>query len=278
MQASRAHAALAGTLPKHMAYQVKLEVFEGPFDLLLHLIAKRELDVYEVSLAQITEEYLDHLRGMQDFDLEIATEFLVVAATLIEIKAARLLPGPASDDEDALALSSRDMLIAKLLEYRAFKDAGTLFLQAIADNAGYVGRSAGPGREFDRLCPDLLARVSPQDLAAMAMRALSPKPVPTLDLSHISPIRATVADAVAHVLRELAGRPRVSFDQIVAQCTSRIDVVVRFLAVLELVKSNEVVVSQQESFGDISLRRRDDVSLVVDLTVDEYESVGGDEL
>ncbi|MFA5889443.1 MAG: segregation/condensation protein A [Actinomycetota bacterium] len=259
-----------------MAYQVKLEVFEGPFDLLLHLISKRELDVYEVSLAQITEEYLDHLRGMQDFDLEIATEFLVVAATLIEIKASRLLPGPPSDDEDALALSSRDMLIAKLLEYRAFKDAGVLFLQAIADNVGYIGRSAGPGREFDRLCPDLLARVSPVDLATLAARALLPKPVPTLDLSHISPIRATVAEAVSHVLRELAKRRSISFDEIVAGCKSRIDVVVRFLAVLELVKSNEVEVRQKESFGEISLSRRGDVGVVVDLAIDEYESVGGD--
>src|SRR6266542_6313192 len=106
-----------------MPYQVRTEVFEGPFDLLLHLIAKRELDIYEVSLASITEEYLDYIKSIQEIDLEIATEFLIVAATLIEIKAARLLPGPPIDEEAALALSERDTLIARLLEYRAFKDA-----------------------------------------------------------------------------------------------------------------------------------------------------------
>src|ERR1041385_6609161 len=138
-----------------MTYQVKLQVFEGPFDLLLHLIAKRELDIYEVSLATITEEYLDYIKSMQDLDLEVATEFLIVAATLIEIKAARLLPGPPIDEEAALALSERDMLIARLLEYRAYKDAASRLAEMMSQNAGYIGRAAGPGREFDHLCPDL---------------------------------------------------------------------------------------------------------------------------
>ncbi|MGH2726365.1 MAG: segregation and condensation protein A, partial [Actinomycetota bacterium] len=105
-----------------MPYQVRTQVFEGPFDLLLHLISKRELDIYDVSLAAITEEYLEHLKQMQELDLEVATEFLVVAATLIEMKASRLLPGPPRDD-DELDVSDRDLLIARLLEYRAFKEA-----------------------------------------------------------------------------------------------------------------------------------------------------------
>src|ERR1041384_5993241 len=180
-----------------MPYHIKVDAFEGPFDLLLHLIAKRELDVYEVSLAEITEEYLDHIKQMQDLDLEIATEFLVVAATLIEIKAARLLPGPPVDEEEALALSERDLLIARLLEYRAFKDAATQIAASLTANAGYIGRSAGPGREYDHLCPDLLARISTEDLAALAERVFAPNPVHTLDLSHITPIRVTVAEAIA---------------------------------------------------------------------------------
>src|ERR1051325_733202 len=126
-----------------MPYQVKLDVFEGPFDLLLHLISKRELDIYEVSLAQITEDYLDHLKQLTDLDLEVATEFLLVAATLIEIKAARLLPGPPTDDEAELALSDRDLLIARLLEYRAFKDAAERLSELLAVNAGYIPRTAG---------------------------------------------------------------------------------------------------------------------------------------
>src|SRR5438093_464740 len=123
-----------------MTYQVKLQVFEGPFDLLLHLIAKRELDIYEVSLGAITEDYLDYIRSMKDFDLEVATEFLIVAATLIEIKAARLLPGPPADDDEGLLLSERDLLIARLLEYRAFKDAAALLQSGFTANAGYYAR------------------------------------------------------------------------------------------------------------------------------------------
>src|SRR5258706_3892768 len=128
-----------------MTYQVKLQVFEGPFDLLLHLISKRELDIYEVSLASITEDYLEYIRGLQDLDLEVATEFLIVAATLIEIKAARLLPGPPMDEEDALALSERDMLIARLREYRAFKDAPAGLSARLTAHAAFIGRTPGPG-------------------------------------------------------------------------------------------------------------------------------------
>jgi segregation and condensation protein A len=253
-----------------MAYQVKLQVFEGPFDLLLHLIAKRELDIYEVSLASITEEYLEYIRSMQDLDLEVATEFLIVAATLIEIKAARLLPGPPVDEEAALALSERDMLIARLLEYRAFKDAAGRLAAMMGDNGGYIGRRVGPGKEFDHLCPDLLARVSPADLALIAQRALAPKPAVALDLSHITPIRASVAEAIAAVLAILAERPSVSFREITRGCETRIDKVVRFLALLELIKRGQADVHQIENFGEITVRRGSGDARA-DVEVDEYE-------
>lgn len=257
-----------------MSYQVKLDVFEGPFDLLLHLIAKRELDIYEVSLAAITEDYLDCIKTMQDLDLEVATEFLVVAATLIEIKAARLLPGPPVDEEGALALSERDILIARLLEYRAFKDAARTLGDLTAANAGFIGRSAGPGREFDHLCPDLLARVSPEHLATLAVRALTPKPVVALDLSHITPIRVTVAEAIAEVLTLLAQRPRITFRELTHSCESRIDVVVRFLALLELIKRGEAEADQAERFGEISVRRVDGAAPDITIVIDEYEGAG----
>src|SRR5438093_8048348 len=147
-----------------MPYQVKTEVFEGPFDLLLHLIAKRELDIYEVSLAAITEEYLAHLKQLVELDLEVATEFLVVAATLIEMKASRLLPGPPRED-DALDVSDRDLLIARLLEYRAYKGAASRLADLLGANVGFVPRVAGPGEAFARVAPDLLARVSPERFA-----------------------------------------------------------------------------------------------------------------
>jgi segregation and condensation protein A len=256
-----------------MAYQVKLQVFEGPFDLLLHLIAKRELDIYEVSLASITEEYLEYIRSMQEIDLEVATEFLIVAATLIEIKAARLLPGPPIDEEAALALSERDMLIARLLEYRAFKDASTRLAEMIAANAGFIGRRVGPGPEFDHLCPDLLARVKPGDLATIAARALAPKPVVALDLSHITPIRVSVAEAIATVMALLAERPSVTFREITKSCSTKIDKVVRFLAVLELIKRGHADVDQFENFGEIIVRRGSGEARPDAGVVDEYEGV-----
>jgi segregation and condensation protein A len=238
-----------------MSYQVKLQVFEGPFDLLLHLIAKRELDIYEVSLASITEEYLDYIKSMQDLDLEIATEFLIVAATMIEIKAARLLPGPPADEEAALALSERDLLIARLLEYRAFKDAAAVLSTMMSESAGFIGRRAGPGPEFEHLAPDLLARVSPADLATIAARALTPKPVASLDLSHITPIRVTVAEAIAAVRAVLRERKSVTFRELSEACSSKIDVVVRFLALLEMFKRGEAEVDQSENFGEIVVRQ-----------------------
>lgn len=255
-----------------MAYQVKLHVFEGPFDLLLHLIAKRELDIYEVSLSEITEEYLAYIKGLQDLDLEVATEFLIVAATLIEIKAARLLPGAPVDEEEALAISERDLLIARLLEYKAFKEAASSLLALMESAASYVPRRAGPGPEFERLAPDLLARVTPERFAAIAVAALTPKPVPVLDLSHITPIRVSVAEAIEEVRTALGHRPTVSFRELTSIYRTRIDVVVRFLAVLELVKRGEADVAQAETFGDIRISRLEgDGSPAGMVAVDEYE-------
>lgn len=255
-----------------MSYQVKLEVFQGPFDLLLHLIAKREVDIYEVSLSEITEEYLAYIKGLHDLDLEVATEFLVVAATLVEIKASRLLPGPPADEEEALAISERDLLIVRLLEYKAFKDAAEEITRLIEANAAYFGRSAGPGPEYERLAPDLLARVTPERFAEIAVRAMTPRPVPVLDLSHITPIRVSVADAIDEVRRALEIAERVSFRDLTKTCTTRIDLVVRFLAVLELIKRGEVDVAQGDAFGDIAVTRLDEeTGRPRTIVVDEYE-------
>jgi len=253
-----------------MAYQVKLHVFEGPFDLLLHLIAKREVDIYEVSLADITEEYLAYIRSMQDLDLEVATEFLVVAATLIEIKAARLLPGRQVDDEDGLAISERDLLIVRLLEYKAFKEAAEELRRLTQINQGFVPRTAGPGPEFEHLAPDLLARVSAERLARIAVAALTPKPLPVLDLSHITPIRVSVAEAIAEIRARLAERAVLGFRDITRACTTRLDVIVRFLGVLELIKRGEADVAQADTFGEIVVSRIEGAA-TIEAAVDEYE-------
>jgi segregation and condensation protein A len=253
-----------------MPYQVRTGVFEGPFDLLLHLIAKRELDIYEVSLAAITEEYLDHLRGMQELDLEIATEFLVVAATLIEIKASRLLPGPPRDD-DELDVSDRDLLIARLLEYRAYKDAAARLAALLAENAGFVPRTAGPGETFSRIAPDLLARVSPERLAELATAALAPKPIIRVDTSHIAPIRVSVAEAIERVRAQLRRRHRTTFRALASGSPDRLSVIVCFLAVLELVKRGEADVAQTGTFGEIEVERLDAAADRRTIVVDEYE-------
>jgi segregation and condensation protein A len=250
-------------------YQVRTDVFEGPLDLLLHLIAKRQLDICDVSLAAITEEYLAHLGTMHEVDLEVTTEFLVVAATLVEMKASRLLPGPVQDDEDLLALSDRDLLIARLLEYRAFKQAADAIRGMMADNQGYIGRDAGPGPEYAHLCPDLTAKTSPEALAALAVRLLTPKPVPTVDFSHVAPIRASVREAVAAMRLELEKRGKVSFHDLTRSCRLRIELVVRFLGLLELVKRDEVDVSQAQTFGDIQVSWLGHAS--EQPIVDEYE-------
>jgi segregation and condensation protein A len=235
-----------------MTYQVRTEVFEGPFDLLLHLISKRELDIYEVSLAAITEEYLEHLKQMVDLDLEVATEFLVVAATLIEVKASRLLPGPPRDD-DGIDVSDRDLLIARLLEYRAYKEASAKLADLIAANTGFVGRTAGPGEAFSRLAPDLMAKVSPERFAEIALRALTPKATVHVDVSHIAPIRVSVAEAVEELRAQLRKRKKATFHQLTVGVKHRLNVIVRFLAVLELVKRGEADVAQAGAFGQIDV-------------------------
>lgn len=245
----------AGRLTRAMEYEVRLQGFEGPFDLLLHLIAKRELDIYEISLAAITEDYLAHVRSLEKLDLEVATEFLVVAATLIEIKAAGLLPGPPVDEEDAFALSERDLLIARLLEYRAYKEAAGRLRDLLAENAGFIARTAGPGEEFVRLCPDLLARVSAKDLRDLAAAAMAGKQLPVIDIGHITPIRASVTAAIAEVREALRARPQASFRELTSGCRTRIEVIVRFLAVLELVKRGEADVAQSATFGQIIVIR-----------------------
>ncbi|MEX2555342.1 MAG: segregation/condensation protein A [Actinomycetota bacterium] len=236
-----------------MPYQVRTQVFEGPFDLLLHLISKRELDIYDVSLAAITEEYLVHLNQMQELDLEVATEFLIVAATLIEMKASRLLPGPPRGD-DEIDVSDRDLLIARLLEYRAFKEASAKISYLMGENAGYLPRTVGAGEEFAKLAPDLMARVSPQRFAEIAARVLGPKPVIHIDTSHIAPIRISVAEAIEHVRAELRKRKSATFRQLARGIPDRLNVIVRFLAVLELIKRGEADASQAGTFGQIDVR------------------------
>ncbi len=258
-----------------MSYEVATPVFEGPFDLLLHLILKEQVDLYEISLTSLVDAYLAELDRMEHLDLDVATEFLLIAATLIELKTRRLLPGDDDLDlDDELSLwSERDLLLARLVECKTFKDAAVV-LERLASHAGRsVPRLAGPDERFVDLTPDVLAGVTPDDLRAAFLRAAAPKPVPRIDLEHVAPIRASVADAVTELLDELPRVGRISFRALTGGLVERLEVVVRFLAVLELFKQGFVDLDQPHRFGDIQILwlGRDRSELEELASVDAYD-------
>ena len=210
-------AGVASRLP--MAIDVATPVYEGPFDLLLQLILAEEVDLYEVTLARIVDAYLAEIERMQALDLDVATEFLLIAATLVELKARRLLPGRADVDlDDELALwEERDLLLARLLECKTFKDVAAVF-GALADAVGAVRGPPGRARRALRRRRPRPARrrhaARPPRGAATA--ALAPKPVPRIDLFHVAPIRVSVADAVAELVDELPRVGRITFARLTA--------------------------------------------------------------
>jgi len=238
-----------------MAFDVATPVYEGPFDLLLHLILREQVDIYEVPLARIVDAYLVEIERLQELDLDVATEFLLIASTLVELKARRLLPGRDDVDlDDELALwEERDLLLARLLECKTFKDVAQVFSR-FADQADRsFPRESGPDERFADLVPDLLDGVTPKRLHAAFVRAVTPKPEPRIDLFHVAPVRASVADAVEELLDELPRAGRITFARLTSGLVERLEVIVRFLALLELFKQGCVEVDQADRFGDIEI-------------------------
>jgi segregation and condensation protein A len=236
-----------------MAIEVSTPVYEGPFDLLLQLILREQVDLYQVSLTAIVDAYLVELESLASLDLEVATEFLLIAATLVELKARRLLPGREDVDlDEELALwEERDLLLARLLECKTFKDVGAVFSRLADDASRSFPRFVGPEEPFASLQPDLLAGVTAERLRRTMERLLAPRPVPRVDLWHVAPIRITVADTVASLADELPGLGPVTFRRLTDHLADRIEVIVHFLAVLELFKQGVVELEQTERFGDI---------------------------
>jgi segregation and condensation protein A len=238
-----------------MAIDVSTPVYEGPFDLLLQLILQEKVDIYEVDLSIIVDRYLVELEHIQRLDLDVATEFLLIAATLVELKTRRLLPG-ADDgdlDEEFALWEERDLLLARLIECKTFKDVAQVFSR-LADEADLsFPRLVGPDERFAGLLPDLLEGTSVRRLQSAAIRALTPKPEPFVDLFHVNPIRFTVAEAVAELIDDLPRVGRISFRRLTADLVDRLEVIVRFLAVLELYKQGVVDLEQTERFGDIEV-------------------------
>lgn len=260
-----------------MGYTVSTPVYEGPFDLLLHLILKEQVDIHEVSLASIVDAYLAEIERLQAVDLELATEFLLIAATLVELKARRLLPGrdDVELDEELALWEERDLLLARLLECKMFKDAAGMLndLAVAADRS--LPRLVGPDERFGDLMPDLLEGVTAQRLQAAFLRAVTPKPVPKVDLFHVAAITVTVADAVAELVDELPRVGRITFTALTAELVDRIEVIVRFLGVLELFKQGFVDLDQADRLGDLTviwLGPPDPSSFdLANLSVDDYE-------
>ena len=245
-----------------MPYEVSTPVYEGPFDLLLHLILREEVELWEVSLSAIVDAYLAELdRTMslsgESLDLDVATEFLLIAATLVELKARRLLPGleDVELDEELLRFEERDLLLARLLECKTFKDAAAAFDARIRRAQRSVPRRAGPEEPYRFLEPDPLERVRPDALRAAALRVFAAVPAVVVDTEHIAPVRASVRDAVDAVLRLLPESEPMSFRALTVGVPSRLEFVVRFLAVLELYKQGVVDLSQFTNFGELLVRR-----------------------
>jgi segregation and condensation protein A len=258
-----------------MAFEVATPVYDGPFDLLLHLILKEEVDIHEVSLTRIVEAYLEEIQRMQMLDLDVATEFLLIASTLVELKTRRLLPGREDMDlDEELALwSERDLLLARLLDCKTFKDVASVFSQLTERASLSFPRRSGPDERFAELLPDMLDGVTPVRLQRAYLRVTQPKAPTSIDLFHVAPIRASVADALMEMLDTLPKLGKVTFRQITEAIYGRIEVVVRFLAILELYKQGRVTLEQSDRFGEIEVQwiAGDDTGFEAVLQIDDYE-------
>ncbi|WP_435850506.1 segregation and condensation protein A [Streptomyces uncialis] len=237
-------------------FQVRLVNFEGPFDLLLQLIAKHKLDVTEVALSRVTDEFMAYIRGRgPDWDLDETTEFLVVAATLLDLKTARLLPTAEVEDEADLALlEARDLLFARLLQYRAYKQIADILGARLEAEALRRPRTVGLEPHHAELLPDVVISVGPEGFARLAVKAMRPRPEPQVYVDHIHAPLVSVREQAAAVVALLRERGETSFRELVADAGDTLTVVARFLALLELYREKAVALEQQEALGELLVR------------------------
>ncbi|HWC34147.1 MAG TPA: segregation/condensation protein A [Mycobacteriales bacterium] len=236
-------------------FEVHLDVFEGPFDLLLSLIAKRKLDVTLVALSKVTDEFVGYIRSHGDaWDLDTASEFLVVAATLLDLKVARLLPSAEADEEDLALLEARDLLFARLLQYRAYKDVVSVMRVLIDSSALRYPRLVPLEERFVGLLPEVQLGVSPAEFAELAARAMTPRPAPVVDIGHLHAPLVSVREQAAVLAERLRGAGTATFRALVADCPDTMTVVGRFLAVLELYREGAVAFEQVTPLGELHVR------------------------
>uniref|UniRef100_A0AAU2VBJ0 Segregation and condensation protein A n=1 Tax=Streptomyces sp. NBC_00003 TaxID=2903608 RepID=A0AAU2VBJ0_9ACTN len=237
-------------------FTVRLANFEGPFDLLLQLISKHKMDVTEVALSKVTDEFMAHIRGMgPDWDLDQTTEFLVVAATLLDLKAARLLPAAEVEDEADLALlEARDLLFARLLQYRAYKRIADIFSERLDEEARRYPRTVGLEAHLAELLPEVVISIGAEGFAKLAVKAMQPKAKPQVYVDHIHAPLVSVREQAEIVVARLREAGEVSFRVLAEDAPDTLTVVARFLALLELYREKAVVLDQDEALGELTVR------------------------
>lgn len=239
-------------------FSVHLTNFEGPFDLLLQLISRHKMDVTEVALGVVTDDFIAYIRALEGseegWDLDQTTEFLVVAATLLDLKAARLLPsGEVEDEGDLALLEARDLLFARLLQYRAFKSIASIFTERLAREEKSFARVVALEAHFSALLPEVLIGVGAERFAAIAQRILSPKVIPTVGIDHIHRPLVNVAEEAVRIVDELRRTGRSTFRHLISDASSTLVVVARFLALLELYREGVVRFEQVIALGEIAI-------------------------
>ncbi len=237
-------------------FKVRLANFEGPFDLLLQLISKHKLDVTEVALSKVTDEFMAYIRGMgPDWDLDETTEFLVVAATLLDLKAARLLPAAEVEDEADLALlEARDLLFARLLQYRAYKQIADIFNRRLDEETRRYPRTVGLEPHHAELLPEVVISIGAEGFARLAVKAMQPKPKPQVYVDHIHAPLVSVQEQAGIVVARLRELGEASFRVLVEDTDDTLTVVARFLALLELYREKAVALDQETALGDLIVR------------------------
>jgi len=242
--------------PAGTPFAVRLDNFEGPFDLLLSLIAKHKLDITEVALSRVTDEFISFIRQAgREWDLEQTSSFLVVAATLLDLKAARLLPrGDVEDEEDLALLEARDLLFARLMQYQAFKQVASVLEHRIAGESRRFPRAVGLEERFATMLPEVLIGLGLEEFATLAARAMAPKPVPEVSLSHLHAPAVSVREQAALVVDRLRRHSTMTFRALSGDSPDTLTTVARFLALLELFREGVVSFDQVVPMGELTVR------------------------
>src|SRR6188472_2119743 len=262
------------------AFEVSLDNFEGPFDLLLSLISKHKLDITEVSLSRVTDEFIAHVKaGGPVWDLEQTTSFLLVAATLLDLKAARLLPqGDVEDEEDLALLEARDLLFARLLQYKAFKQVAGVLQTRLAGESKRHPRSVGLEERFATLLPEVLIGIGLDQFAALAAKALEPRPALEVGLGHIHAARVSVREQAAIVVERLRRQGAMTFRALCGDSPDTLTTVARFLSLLELFREGAVGFDQVTPLGELTIRWTGDDDVDADaLVTDEFDGAPPEE-